>query len=256
MFLTFIVSKEKVVNTRSIQPSERVLGLFALSTCMLEEFRRYSTLQRDQAPLAALLVYLKRNGGWVQLNRIWRELGPTGGGPFWNQTTLINKLDKLERLGVVAMDRRILPSPRSEAKKKTNTFYRLNSASVLYPHIYGVLKIYREEPDKYSSELVEKPLDRLISLAGNASDGDPMVGQELEVAMELIGEVFGVGGDEVKRMIKERMTRKGVIRGRKPAGDAARSESEAKGEAGKTAPKRRRRSQRKEMPESGREVTE
>lgn len=236
-------------------PSEKALELFALSTCMLEEFRRYSSLQRDQAPLAALLVYLKRNGGWVQLNRIWKELGPTGGGPFWNQTTLINKLDKLERLGVVAMERRILPSPRSEAKRKTNTFYRLNSASVLYPHVYGMLKIYREEPDRYSSELVEKPLDRLISLTGNASDGDPMVGQELEVAMELIGEVFGVGGDEVKRIIKERMARKGLIRGRKQAGEA-RAEGEAKGEAGKAIPKRRRRSQRKEMPEPGREVTE
>jgi hypothetical protein len=233
--------------------SEKALGLFALSTCMLVEFRRYSTLQRDQAPLAALLVYLKRNGGWVQLNRIWKELGPTGGGPFWNQTTLINKLDKLERLGIVAMERRILPSPRSEAKKKTNTFYRLNSASPLYPHVYGMLKIYREEPDRYSSELVEKPLDRLIELAGNASEGDPMVGQELEVAMEMIGEVFGVGGAEVKRMIKERMTRKGLIRGRKPVSGA---KCESKGETGKTAPKRRRRSQRKETPEPGRDVLE
>jgi hypothetical protein len=221
---------------------------------MLDEFRRYSALQRDQAPLAALLVYLKRNGGWVQLNRIWKELGPTGGGPFWNQTTLINKLDKLERLGIVTMERRILPSPRSEAKKKTNTFYRLNSASALYSHIYGMLKIYREEPDRYSSELVEKPLDRLIDLAGNASEGDPLVGQELEVAMELIREVFGVGGAEVKRMIKERMTAKGLIKGRRPdaRGDEA-GEGEGKRaakETGKAAP-RRRRTRKKEMPEAG-----
>ncbi len=69
---------------------------------MLDEFRRYASLQRDQAPLASLLIYLKRKGGWVQLNQIWKELGPSGGGPFWNQTTLINKLDKLERMGVVA----------------------------------------------------------------------------------------------------------------------------------------------------------
>jgi len=38
------------------------------------------------------------------------------------------------------------------------------------------------------------------------------VGRELDVAMQLIGEVFSVGGDEVKRMIKERMARKGMIR--------------------------------------------
>ncbi len=106
---------------------------------MLDEFRRYASLQRDQAPLASLLVYLKRKGGWVQLNQIWKDLGPSSGGPFWNQTTLINKLDKLERLEVVAMERRVLPSSRSEAKKKTNTFYRLNSASPLYPHVYAML---------------------------------------------------------------------------------------------------------------------
>jgi len=178
---------------------------------MLEEFERYSALQRDQAPLAALLVYLKRKGGYVQLNQIWRDLGPTGGGPFWNQTTLINKLDKLERIEVLTMERRILPSPRSEAKKKTNTFYRLNPATPLYPHIYSMLKIYKEEPSRYSSELVEKPLDRLSDLAKRATGSDPTVSRELEVAMELIGEVFSVGGDEVKRMIKERMARRGMI---------------------------------------------
>ena len=182
---------------------------------MLDEFIRYTALQRDQAPLASLLIYLKRKGGYVQLNQIWRENGPTGGGPFWNQTTLLNKLDKLERLGIVSMERRILPSPRDEAKKKTNTFYRISPETPLYPYIFGMLKIYREEPDKYSSELVEKPLDHLSDLAGRSACGDPLVGRELDVAMELIGEVFSVGGDEVRRMIKERMTRRGMIRDRR-----------------------------------------
>lgn len=182
---------------------------------MLDEFIRYSALQRDQAPLASLLIYLKRKGGYVQLNQIWREMGPTGGGPFWNQTTLINKLDKLERLEIISMERRILPSPRAEAKKKTNTFYRLSPTTPLYAYIFGMLKIYREEPDKYSSELVEKPLDHLCDLAGRCASSDPLVGRELGVAMELIGEVFSVGGEEVKRMIKERMERKGMIRDRR-----------------------------------------
>jgi len=182
---------------------------------MLDEFIRYSALQRDQLPLASLLVYLKRKGGFVQLNQIWRELGPTGGGPFWNQTTLINKLDKLERMEIVSMERRILPSPRAEAKKKTNTFYRLSPATPLYPYIFGMLKIYKEEPDKYSSQLVEKPLDHLCDLAGKSSASDQLTGRELEVARELIAEVFSVGGDEVKRMIKERMARKGMIKDRR-----------------------------------------
>jgi hypothetical protein len=182
---------------------------------MLDEFIRYSALQRDQLPLASLLVYLKRKGGFVQLNQIWRELGPTGGGPFWNQTTLINKLDKLERMEVVSMERRILPSPRAESKKKTNTFYRLSPATPLYPYIFGMLKIYKEEPDKYSSQLVDKPLDHLCDLAGKSSASDQLTGRELEVARELIAEVFSVGGDEVKRMIKERMARKGMIKDRR-----------------------------------------
>ncbi|MDD4161102.1 MAG: hypothetical protein PHW87_01330 [Methanothrix sp.] len=182
---------------------------------MLDEFIRYTALQRDQAPLATLLIYLKRKGGYVQLNQIWRENGPTAGGPFWNQTTLMNKLDKLERLGMVIVERRVLPSPREQAKKKTNTFYRLCPTTPLYAYIFGMLKIYREEPDKYSSELVDRPLDHLCDLAGRAASGDPLVGRELEVAMELIGEVFSVGGDEVKRMIKERMARRGMIRDRR-----------------------------------------
>ena len=78
-----------------------------------------------------------------------------------------------------------------------------------------MLKIYREEPDKYSSELVEKPLDHLSDLAGRGASCDPLVGRELDVARELIGEVFSVGGDEVRRMIKERMERKGLIRDRR-----------------------------------------
>ena len=48
-----------------------------------------------------------------------------------------------------------------------------------------------------------------------SSSHDPMLGRELDVAMELIGEVFSVGGDEVKRMIKERMESRGMIRGRR-----------------------------------------
>lgn len=182
---------------------------------MLDEFIRYSALQRDQAPLATLLIYLKRKGGYVQLNQIWRDNGPTGGGPFWNQTTLMNKLDKLERMGIVTMERRILPSPRDEAKKKTNTFYRISPETPFYPHIFGMLKIYREEPDRYSSELVEKPLDHLSDLAGRGASGDPQVGRELDVAMELLGEVFSVRRDEVMRMIKERMAKMGMIMDRR-----------------------------------------
>ncbi|AEB68992.1 MULTISPECIES: hypothetical protein [Methanothrix] len=197
---------------------------------MLDEFARYTALQRDQMPLAMLLVYLKRKGGFVQLNQIWRELGPTGGGPFWNQTTLINKLDKLERLGVVVMEKRILPSPRAEAKKKTNTFYRLSPATPLYPYVYGMLKIYKEEQDRYSSQLVDKPLDHLCRLAGRSSASDPLIGRELEVAKELISEVFSVGGDEVRMMIKERMVRKGMIRDRRRASPEEKTEEKAKAE--------------------------
>lgn len=202
---------------------------------MLDEFARYTALQRDQMPLAMLLVYLKRKGGFVQLNQIWRELGPTGGGPFWNQTTLINKLDKLERLEVVSMEKRILPSPRAEAKKKTNTFYRLNPATPLYPYIYGMLKIYKEEEDRYSSQLVDKPLDHLTSLAGRSYASDPLIGRELEVAKELISEVFSVGSDEVKLMIKERMARKGMIRDRRRAAPEEKPVGKGKGKKMKEA---------------------
>lgn len=213
---------------------------------MLDEFVRYSALQRDQAPLATLLIYLKRKGGYVQLNQIWRDNGPTGGGPFWNQTTLMNKLDKLERLGVVSMERRILPSPRDEAKKKTNTFYRISPETPIYPHIFGMLKIYREEPDRYSSELIDKPLDRLSDLAGRGASGDPQVGRELDVAMELLGEVFSVRRDAVMRMITERMARKGMIRDhRKPLPEDAPQEMEAKPKRVRSAAKRSTKPSRK-----------
>ncbi|TFH51319.1 MAG: hypothetical protein E4G89_02165 [Methanothrix sp.] len=224
---------------------------------MLDEFIRYCALQRDQAPLAILLIYLKRKGGYVQLNQIWRENGPTGGGPFWNQTTLINKLDKLERLEIVTMERRILPSPRDEAKKKTNTFYRISPATPLYPYIFGMLKIYREVPDKYSSELVEKPLDHLCDLAGRCASSDPLVGRELEVAMELIREVFSVGEGEVKRMIKERMERKGIIRDRrKELPENAREEMKIEPKRAATGAKKSAKASRKKdrampMPEEG-----
>jgi hypothetical protein len=213
---------------------------------MLDEFIRYSALQRDQAPLASLLIYLKRKGGYVQLNQIWRDNGPTAGGPFWNQTTLMNKLDKLERLGIVSMERRILPSPRDEAKKKTNTFYRISPETPLYPYIFGMLKIYREEPDKYSSELVNKPLDHLNDLAGRCASGDPQVGRELDVAMELLGEVFSVGGDEVRRMIKERMARKGMIRElRRSLPEDAPQETKIKPKRARAAAKKSSQSSRK-----------
>jgi len=213
---------------------------------MLDEFARYIALQRDQAPLASLLIYLKRKGGYVQLNQIWREMGPTGGGPFWNQTTLLNKLDKLNRLDVISMERRILPSARSGSKKKANTFYRLNPTAPIYPYIFGMLRIYREEPDRYSSELVASPLDHLLALAGGRSSvQDPMLGRELEVAVDLIGEVFSVGRDEVKRMIRERMEKKGLVRERRTATPPV-AEGEAKsGVAGGKRPKKTSRKKEK-----------
>jgi hypothetical protein len=39
-----------------------------------------------------------------------------------------------------------------------------------------------------------------------------MVERELEVALELIGEVFNIGGDEVRTLIKERMVHRGLIK--------------------------------------------
>ena len=128
------------------------------------------------------------------------------------------------------MEKRILPSPRAEAKKKTNTFYRLSPATPLYPYIYGMLKIYKEEQDRYSSQLVDKPLDHLCSLAGRSTASDPLIGRELEVAKELIAEVFSVGSDEVRMMIKERMARKGMIRDRRRASQEEKPEEKVKAE--------------------------
>ncbi len=196
---------------------------------MLEEFRRYCSLQRDQAPLASLLIYLKRSGGWVQLNQIWRDLGPGGGGPFWNQTTLINKLDKLERLEIINLERRVIPSERSESKKKANTFYRLNPAAPIAPHIFSMLLI-RQDKEKFSSELVEKPLDRLNDLSSKSDRGDHSAKRELSVALELISEVFGIGSSEAKEMVRQRMVIRGLIEGPRGAGEEAEDghEKEAK----------------------------
>jgi len=74
-----------------------------------------------------------------------------------------------------------------------------------------MLKIYKGQEDRFSSELWENPLDRLSSLATKAEGRDLVVERELEVAMELIEEVFNVSGDEVRKMIKERMASSGII---------------------------------------------
>jgi len=50
------------------------------------------------------------------------------------------------------------------------------------------------------------------------------------VAKELISEVFSVGGDEVRMMIKERMVRKGMIRDRRRASPEEKTEEKAKAE--------------------------
>jgi hypothetical protein len=209
---------------------------------MLEEFCRYCALQRDQAPLALLLIYLKRKGGFVQLNVLWKDLGPSSGGPFWNQTTLLNKLDKLERLEVICLERRVLPSSRLEDKKKTNTFYRINPGSPLTPHIFSMLQIRKDEGEKFSSELVEKPLDHLNEIASRSSKGDHSTKRELEVALELISEVFGIEGDDAQEMIRQRMVARGLIKVAEPedadtqAGlEGAKEESVNKGADGEGA---------------------
>jgi len=196
---------------------------------MMEEFKRYCSLQRDQKPLASLLIYFKRKGGWVQLNQIWRDLGPSSGGPYWNQTTLINKLDKLERLEIISVERRVLPSARSEDKKKTNTFCRLNPLSPVSTNIFSMLKIYTTDSDQFSSEMVDKPLDRLNDSAVRSERGNPAVERELEVALELIGEVFNIGDVEARKMIKDRMARRGLLE---------KKESPKKGEEEMPKPKR------------------
>ncbi len=215
---------------------------------MLDEFARYIALQKDQAPLASLLIYLKRKGGWVQLNQIWREMGPTGGGPFWNQTTLLNKLDKLTRLEFISMQRRILPSVREPVKSKSNTFYRMNPTAAIYPYIFGMLRIYKEEPERYSSELVDRPLDHLLTLAGRPSVQDPMMGRELVVAVDLISDVFSVGRDEARRMIKERMEKKGRVQGQRAATAVVHPNKANEAKADTIGEKRSARAARKKAP--------
>jgi hypothetical protein len=60
--------------------------------------------------------------------------------------------------------------------------------------------------------MVDKPLAHLVNLTTKSERGDPMVERELEVALELIGEVFNIGGEEVKKILKERMVRRGMIK--------------------------------------------
>jgi hypothetical protein len=68
--------------------------------------------------------------------------------------------------------------------------------------------------------------------------------RELEVAMELIGEVFNVGGDEVRKMIKERMEHKGMVkdtrsaRRKRPKKDAKKGEKNAENVAEKVEPEK------------------
>ena len=62
-----------------------------------------------------------------------------------------------------------------------------------------------------------------------------MIGRELEVARELISEVFSVGNDEVKRMIKERMARKGMIKDRDRRKDLSENIQEGPKKEPKTA---------------------
>src|SRR5690606_2621562 len=72
--------------------------------------------------------------------------------------------------------------------------------------------------------------DHLCRLAGRSYASDPLIGRELEVAKELISEVFSVGSDEVRLMIKERMARKGMIRDRRRAAPEDKAEEKAKAE--------------------------
>jgi hypothetical protein len=75
-----------------------------------------------------------------------------------------------------------------------------------------MLKIYKGEDDRYSSELIDRPLDHLCDFSVQSSGGDPLVERELVAAMELISEVFNLGPDEVRKMIKDRMARRGIAR--------------------------------------------
>lgn len=173
---------------------------------MVEEIRRYFALQRDQKPLAALLVYLKRSGGPVQLNRIWKDLGPAKKGPFWNQTTLINKLKKLALLGILREERRIVPSSTGADKRKTGTFFCLDNTSPLAAHIFCMLEVKKGQDDRFFSQLADRPLDRLLAEV-SATPESRMMERQLAVAIELLGEVFGAEEKEVRVMIKERLAK-------------------------------------------------
>jgi hypothetical protein len=75
--------------------------------------------------------------------------------------------------------------------------------------------------------------------------------------MELISEVFSVGSDEVKRIIKERMERKGMIRDRrKEQPENARKEMKREPKRAATAAKKSAKASKKKdrampMPEEG-----
>jgi len=111
---------------------------------MLDEFIRYSALQRDQLPLASLLVYLKRKGGFVQLNQIWRELGPTGEAPSGTRPLLSINSISWSAWRSFPWNAGSFHRSAPRAKKKTNTFYRLSPATAALPYIFGMLKIYKE----------------------------------------------------------------------------------------------------------------
>jgi hypothetical protein len=83
-----------------------------------------------------------------------------------------------------------------------------------------------------------------------------MLGRELDAAMELIGEVFSVGADEVKRMIKERMEGRGMIKGRKRAqGDATQAGDEKQASIAKKSPRpSRKRKKARELDDEDLEV--
>ena len=119
---------------------------------------------------------------------------------IWNQTTLINKLDKLERLEIILIERRVLPSSRSEEKKKTNTFCRLNPTSPLAPHIYSMLKIYKGEEDKLLPRSSQKsPWIARQPGVGSDDKEDPVIELELEASLDLLSEIFKVERGEAKR---------------------------------------------------------
>jgi CBS-domain-containing membrane protein len=72
-----------------------------------------------------------------------------------------------------------------------------------------------------------------------------MLGRELDAAMELIGEVFSVGADEVKRMVKERMESRGMIKGSKREKECLVADEKAVSERGDASAKKPLRQSRK-----------